>query len=52
MMELKWYIKWDDDIEGWGVWLGKFRDSWHRSKYRAGNRRDILNDMEQELEEE
>ncbi len=54
--KLKWFVKLDDKymkVEGfpWGVWKGGFRDSIHECKYLAEQRRDFLNNMEDDNSE-
>ena len=42
--KFKWFIKWEDEYKGWGVWKDGFRATWFKSKFLAEEERDRLND--------
>ena len=48
--KLRWFIEYKSNGggwgEGWGVWLGGFRDSLWEHKFEAMDRRDYLNELD------
>lgn len=52
MSELKWFVCWYPKLTGWQVMKDGFRDSWHESEYLANQRRDELNELEDNDEDE
>jgi hypothetical protein len=46
--KLKWYILWCPRLRGWAVKQGEFQDSWNKDKYLSEQRRDELNNNEQD----
>jgi hypothetical protein len=44
--KLRWFVQWNKEYRGWEVMLGGFRDSWYTRKGLAIDRRDELNDLE------
>lgn len=41
--KLKWFVEWYEEVQGWAVMKGNFRDSWDKSKFLAKQRTDELN---------
>ena len=41
--KLRWYVKYEPEYKGYGVWLGDFRHGWYEQKHTAIGVMDELN---------